>query len=79
LRLTVSDSGPGLPGELEGRLFTPFATTKPSGTGLGLVVARSIVQDHGGELIGTTRIDGRPGAIFTVSLPLAPARLTGEA
>ena len=77
--MTVSDTGPGLPQALDGRLFTPFATTKPSGTGLGLVVARSIVEDHGGTIVGTTRTDGRSGASFTVSLPLAPAFVVGDA
>jgi signal transduction histidine kinase len=70
--ITVRDTGPGLPADLDGRLFTPFATTKPSGTGLGLVVARSIVQDHGGVIDGTTRTDGIRGACFTVRLPQAP-------
>jgi signal transduction histidine kinase len=71
--ITVRDTGPGLPADLDGRLFTPFATTKPSGTGLGLVVARSIVQDHAGVLDGTTRTDGIRGACFTVRLPQAQA------
>ena len=71
--ITVRDTGPGLPADLDGRLFTPFATTKASGTGLGLVVARSIVQDHGGVLDGTTRTDGIRGACFTVRLPQARA------
>lgn len=71
--ITVTDTGPGLPEALAGRLFTPFATTKASGTGLGLVVARSITQDHGGTLRGTTRDDGVSGAVFTVRLPLVAA------
>ena len=73
----VRDSGPGLPQELDGRLFTPFATTKPDGTGLGLVVARSIVQDHGGTLVGTTRADGARGAEFSLRLDLAAAPTVG--
>lgn len=68
--ISVRDTGPGLQAELDGRLFTPFTTTKPTGTGLGLVVARSIVQDHGGTLSGTTRTDGVRGASFTMRLPL---------
>ncbi|HYW32256.1 MAG TPA: ATP-binding protein [Gemmatimonas sp.] len=71
--IAVCDTGPGLSADLDGRLFTPFATTKPSGTGLGLVVARSIVQDHGGTLDGTTRTDGVRGACFTVRLPQVAA------
>lgn len=69
--ITVTDTGPGLSADLDGRLFTPFSTTKPTGTGLGLVVARSIVQDHGGTLDGTTRTDGIRGARFTLRLPIA--------
>jgi signal transduction histidine kinase len=68
--IAVTDSGPGLPGALDGRLFTPFATTKAAGTGLGLVVARSIVEDHGGSLVGTSRSDGEPGATFLMTLPI---------
>ncbi|MES2522415.1 MAG: ATP-binding protein [Gemmatimonadota bacterium] len=71
--IAVCDTGPGLSADLDGRLFTPFATTKASGTGLGLVVARSIVQDHGGTLDGTTRTDGVRGACFTVRLPQVAA------
>jgi two-component system, NtrC family, sensor kinase len=71
--VNVNDTGPGLSSDLDGRLFTPFATTKPSGTGLGLVVARSIVQDHGGTLDGTTRTDGIRGACFTLRLPMVAA------
>lgn len=68
--LTVSDTGPGLAASLDGRLFMPFATTKPAGTGLGLVVARSVIEDHRGTLIGTIRDDGVRGAVFTAVLPL---------
>lgn len=69
--IEIGDSGPGLADEISGRLFTPFSTTKPTGTGLGLVVARSMIQDHGGTLTGTNRTEGQRGAIFTVRLPLA--------
>ncbi len=77
--VTVTDTGPGLPAALAGRLFTPFATTKASGTGLGLVVARSIAQDHGGTLAGSNREDGERGATFTLRLPLAAAPTVGDA
>lgn len=79
LQWTVTDNGPGLPQALDGRMFTPFATTKSSGTGLGLVVARSIVEDHGGTLLGTTRSDGCTGAVFTVTLPLVSTLVAGDA
>ena len=77
--VTVSDTGPGLPQELDGRLFTPFSTTKHDGTGLGLVVARSIVQDHGGTLVGTTRGDGARGAEFMMQLELAAKPAVADA
>lgn len=76
--LTVTDTGPGLAASLDGRLFMPFATTKPAGTGLGLVVARSIIEDHRGTLLGTIRDDGVRGAVFTAVLPLYRESPVGE-
>ena len=68
LRIDVTDSGPGIsPAALE-KLFTPFATTKPTGTGLGLTMARRIARDHGGTLTAANRPEG--GACFTFLLPL---------
>ncbi|HEX2021231.1 MAG TPA: ATP-binding protein [Candidatus Thermoplasmatota archaeon] len=67
--LSVTDDGPGVPPERRVMLFTPFFTTKPQGTGLGLSVSQAIAQDHGGEL---TLAPGRgPGASFVLSLPAA--------
>jgi signal transduction histidine kinase len=67
-RLAVADTGPGIAPSVIGRLFTPFATTKPTGTGLGLSICRRVVQDHGGTLTGQNRPEG--GACFTITLPL---------
>jgi signal transduction histidine kinase len=67
LRLTVADTGPGIDAAVADRLFTPFVSTKPSGTGLGLSVSRRIVQAHGGSLTASNRDGG--GACFTLTLP----------
>lgn len=66
--LTVEDDGPGLTPEALAELFTPFFTTKPDGTGLGLATVHRIVDAHGGAM----SVDSRPGqgARFTVQLPL---------
>ncbi len=66
--VTIGDSGAGIPADVRGKLFTPFFTTKPGGTGLGLAVSYGIVKDHGGDI----RVESKPaqGATFTVVLPL---------
>ncbi|CAN5645610.1 hypothetical protein BH11PLA2_BH11PLA2_49550 [soil metagenome] len=66
--LTVSDTGPGIDPAIADRLFTPFATTKVTGTGLGLALARRIAVDHDGTLIAANSPDG--GAVFTLTLPV---------
>ena len=67
----VTDTGPGIDPGLAGRLFTPFTTTKPTGTGLGLMIARGVARDHGGTLTAANRPDG--GASFTLTLPAPEA------
>jgi PAS domain S-box-containing protein len=69
VRLRVCDSGPGVPAEVEGRLFEPLVTTKASGLGLGLITARTLVERQGGTLVYYASI--RPGACFEMSLPRA--------
>ncbi|OWK43447.1 ATP-binding protein [Fimbriiglobus ruber] len=75
LRLTVTDSGPGVDPAVADRLFTPFVSTKPTGTGLGLSVSRRIVNAHGGTLTAANRPGG--GACFEVTLPAASLAPTG--
>jgi two-component system sensor kinase FixL len=66
-RLTVEDSGPGIPGDDIESVFRPMTTTKSSGMGLGLSVTRTIVESHGGTLsVGRSTLGG---AAFTIELP----------
>jgi signal transduction histidine kinase len=66
-RLSVADTGTGISPEMAGRLFTPFASSKPTGTGLGLSISRRIIEEHGGILTAANRPEG--GACFTLTLP----------
>jgi two-component system, NtrC family, sensor histidine kinase HydH len=67
LIVTVSDRGAGIPeGETE-RIFEPFHTTKTRGVGLGLTVARRVVELHGGTITARNRRDG--GAVIEVAIP----------
>jgi signal transduction histidine kinase len=63
----VRDRGPGLPETVDGQLFEPFVTTKTSGMGIGLTIARSIAEAHRGTLDARNNPDG--GATFTLTLP----------
>lgn len=67
-RLSVQDDGPGLSPEAQERLFQPFATTKPDGLGLGLVISRGIMRALGGDLAFAS---GESGAEFTMRIPRA--------
>jgi two-component system NtrC family sensor kinase len=69
--VTIGDSGSGISADVQEKLFTPFFTTKPRGTGLGLAVSYGIVKDHGGEIHVESNV-GR-GAAFMVALPLQQA------
>ena len=65
----IQDSGPGIPPEKLADIFTPFFSTKEQGTGLGLPIAKGILQEHGGNI--TVESSPKTGTIFTLSLPLA--------
>jgi two-component system, sporulation sensor kinase E len=67
------DTGGGMSAESLGRVFEPYFTTKPSGTGLGLLIVRRIVREHGGELSIETN-QGK-GLILTVRLPYVDKRI----
>jgi signal transduction histidine kinase len=71
VEVAVSDSGPGIPEEVLGRLFEPFYTTKKEGLGMGLSIARTIVEMHGGRIEAVNREEG--GATLRFLLPTAEA------
>lgn len=77
--LVVSDSGPGIPEALLGRVFDPFFSTKAigHGSGLGLFIAHEIVEEHGGCILVENQPQG--GARFTIRLPAATADQTPSA
>jgi len=71
VRLSIRDSGPGLPPEVASRLFHPFVTTKEKGMGIGLSICHSIVEAHGGRIWAAPNDNG--GVTFHVRLPPATA------
>lgn len=66
-RVTIADTGGGIPEAVRARLFDPFCTTKESGTGLGLAVCQRIVEDHHGDI---SYVSSSSGTTFTVELPI---------
>ena len=74
VRVLVWNSGAGIPAELHERIFQPFFTTKARGTGLGLPIARQIVEAHRGTLI--VESDGKSETSFVVELPTSAPVMT---
>jgi two-component system, LuxR family, sensor kinase FixL len=70
VRISVIDNGPGLPEEVQAKLFQPFVSTKRSGMGVGLSICHTIVTAHGGRIWAEPNSDG--GTIFRIALPVAP-------
>jgi signal transduction histidine kinase len=64
----ISDSGTGISEEILAHIFDPFVTTKPQGTGLGLPIARTILESYGGTIWAENRLRG---ALFCFTIPLA--------
>jgi PAS domain S-box-containing protein len=74
LTIVVEDTGSGISPEARRRIFEPFFTTKARGTGLGLAVARRVIEEHG----GTIEVTSQPGqgTTFIVRLPLSTAEMS---
>jgi signal transduction histidine kinase len=76
--IRIVDQGPGVQQELIEKIFRPYFTTKRDGTGIGLAVAKQIVEQHGGRIWVESGLHGAPeasgkgsGAVFVIRLPLA--------
>jgi signal transduction histidine kinase len=67
--ITVSDTGPGIAAEELENVFNPFFSTKPQGMGMGLAIARTIIEAHRGTISAENQVAG--GALFTIKLPIA--------
>ena len=76
IRLSIADTGHGIPAEELAQLFEPFHTTKPRASGLGLAVAYGIVHDHGGQI----EVESPPagGATLVVTLPVEGSEGSAE-
>lgn len=70
ITLTVTSNAPPIPPEHIERIFDPFFTAKPDGTGLSLFISHSIIEQHGGTISVKNQPDGQ-GVIFTITLPIA--------
>jgi two-component system, LuxR family, sensor kinase FixL len=68
-QVTLQDNGPGLDPEAGRRVFEPFYTTKPTGTGLGLTISRTLVEGLGGQMWAD--LQSESGAVFHLTLPFA--------
>jgi signal transduction histidine kinase len=71
--IEIEDTGPGIAPDVREKLFRPFFSTKPGGTGLGLPTARRIIEEHGGTI--TIDCPARGGTCVVVRLPAAPAAI----
>jgi two-component system, NtrC family, sensor histidine kinase HydH len=75
VKIVVSDTGGGIPGDQVDKIFNPYFTTKGKGTGLGLAIVQKIVSDHGGS-IAVQSANGQ-GASFSICIPCHHAQTDG--
>lgn len=76
VRVTIADTGPGIPAEVLPRVFEPLFTTRNFGAGLGLPITRQIIEEHGGTM--TIESPQQQGAVVTVWLPRQMAQATPQ-
>jgi signal transduction histidine kinase len=69
VRIEVADTGPGIPVEIQEKIFDPFFSTKPAGHGLGLALVRQIISNHGGRIAFASEMG--QGTRFVIELPVA--------
>jgi signal transduction histidine kinase/iron only hydrogenase large subunit-like protein len=69
VKVKIQDTGPGIPPENMGKLFSPFYTTKEKGTGLGLAISYGIIERHGGRIDVDSELG--KGSTFTITLPIS--------
>ena len=73
VRVSVMDHGKGISAENMGNLFQPFFTTRKTGTGLGLLIVRRIIREHGGEIDISSRVG--QGTTVSIILPLVQKKV----
>ena len=80
IRITIADTGHGIPPAVMRRMYEPFYTTKGmNGTGLGLWISRGIIEKHHGQIQARSRLsDGSGGTVFSLVLPTRPFEQYGE-
>jgi len=76
IELRVRDDGPGFPPEMIERLFEPYVSSKPKGSGLGLAVVKKIVEEHGGVVHAENGSEG--GALMVIRFPVSNSEVVGE-
>ncbi len=79
LRVTITDNGGGFPGQLMQSAFEPYVTTKPKGTGLGLVIVKKIIEEHGGTVAIENVAPHGARVTFTLPAQVAHAAVTRSA
>lgn len=76
VRISIADSGVGIPEAIMGKIFDPYFSTKQMGSGLGLSITHSIIRKHGGDI--TVRSEAGKGTTFNVYLPVSAEKILVE-